>query len=530
MKTMAGSARRALVLACFALFLASVAHAEENTRVRVVRLSFTEGTVTIQRPDAEEWSLGPVNTPIQEGFKVATAKDGFAEIQFENALSTVRLGELSEVEFNQLQLSPEGIHLTRMTLDRGYATFHSFPSQGDVYVVKVGDASFSPSGKAEFRLDTDQDGVRAEVFKGEVDFTGSEGSQTLGKNDVLEVTPDSTDPYRIGAGIAQDDWDEWVKQRDEVIASAAVAPTAEYSSETNSSGWSDLNAYGTWNTVAGYGWAWFPNVQSGWSPYSSGRWNWYPGLGYTWIGGEPWGWLPYHKGKWFFDSGPGWFWMPGGGFAIWSPALISWYQGPGWVGWAPRNIPAHGSPACRTCMTMVANEVLRDGKAVTPQNVNSEDFNIAQGRPVERPEISPSPLSRLPGDPVARPAFPTAQVFTGSPQRRTRPSDQSTPMLGSASASRGFNTGRTAPKSVGFERASATDPQDGRAVPVSSRGWTRVQQGAAAGSTPRSGGWIGRSSTGGVSSSNRTGGGAVGGDAGTGRAPVGAGGSTAIHR
>ncbi len=535
MNRMTGSVQCALATACFVLFLASATQAQENTRVRVVRLSFTEGTVTIQRPNAEEWSLAPVNTPIQEGFKVATAKDGFAEIQFENALSTVRLGELSEVEFTQLQVSPEGTHLNRLTLDRGYATFHATPSSGDVYEVRVADATLIPNGKAEFRLDVDQGAVRAEVFKGEVEFGGSEGSETLSKNMVLEFTPVSTDPYQIGQGIATDDWDDWVKQRDEVIASAAVAPSGEYASDTSTYGWSDLNAYGTWNTVPGYGWAWFPNVSSGWSPYCTGRWTWYPSLGYTWIGGEPWGWLPYHTGKWFFDAGPGWFWMPGGGFAIWSPALVSWYQGPGWVGWTPRNVPVHGFPnwhAGRTGITVVATDVVREGKPVTPHNLYSEDFNLSQGRLVEKPEITPGHLALLPGDPVAHPPFTTGHVFRGSPQRATRPAGQRTSIAGSAPSRPGFSTARTAPRTTGFAHVSATGPQDGRMTPTSSQGWTRVQQGAAAGSRSAggmSGTWIGRSNAGGVSGSNHNTGGAPGGGTGAGHASSG-GASSAAHR
>ena len=67
---------------------------QELSHVRIVRLSFTEGTVTVQRADVEEWATAPVNTPIQEGFKVSTAENAFAEVEFENS-STARIGQLS---------------------------------------------------------------------------------------------------------------------------------------------------------------------------------------------------------------------------------------------------------------------------------------------------------------------------------------------------------------------------------------------------------------------------------------------------
>src|SRR2546427_12487289 len=96
---------------------------QEASHARVVRLSFVEGTVTLQRPDVSEWSTAPVNPPIQEGFKISTAAGSFAEVEFENG-STARLGEQSLLEFTQLALSPAGDKVNRLALDQGYATFN----------------------------------------------------------------------------------------------------------------------------------------------------------------------------------------------------------------------------------------------------------------------------------------------------------------------------------------------------------------------------------------------------------------------
>src|SRR5579859_3118714 len=45
----------------------------DYSHARIVRLSFVEGTVTLQRPDMADWAAAPVNTPIEEGFKLSTA-------------------------------------------------------------------------------------------------------------------------------------------------------------------------------------------------------------------------------------------------------------------------------------------------------------------------------------------------------------------------------------------------------------------------------------------------------------------------
>src|SRR5690348_14180741 len=77
------------------------------SHVRIVRLSFVEGTVTVKKPDLADWSTAPVNTPIEEGFKLSTSQESFAEVEFENT-STARLGQLTLVNFDQLVLSPNG--------------------------------------------------------------------------------------------------------------------------------------------------------------------------------------------------------------------------------------------------------------------------------------------------------------------------------------------------------------------------------------------------------------------------------------
>src|SRR5690349_14126689 len=102
--------------------------AEQYSHARVVRLSFAEGTVTMQRPDVSEWAKAIVNTPIQEGFKISTGENSYAEVEFENAMSTARLGQDSTIEFTQLALAPSGAKLNRLQFDGGYATFHLVPA------------------------------------------------------------------------------------------------------------------------------------------------------------------------------------------------------------------------------------------------------------------------------------------------------------------------------------------------------------------------------------------------------------------
>jgi hypothetical protein len=75
---------------------------------------------------------------------------------------------------------------------------------------------------------------------------------------------------------------------------------------------SDLNYYGNFMTVPGYGNVWQPYFMgANWSPFQDGGWAFYPGAGYMWVSGYPWGWMPYNYGNWAFAPGYGYVWQPG---------------------------------------------------------------------------------------------------------------------------------------------------------------------------------------------------------------------------
>lgn len=389
------------------LFLPAWAFAQQAvSHVRVVRLSYVSGTVALRRPGSTEWVKALVNTPIQEGFELSTSAGSYAEVEFENG-STARLGELSKVDFSQLALDAEGNKLNHLTFEQGYATFHFVPEHQDAYSVKVADATLTPSGKSEFRTDLRQGQIRVEVFNGSVAVVAPSGSAKLGKDGVLEYNPGTTEEaFNIRQGIDKDSWDKWVDARD-TQAQLALRDQA-VSARGLRYGWSDLNTYGEWARIPGYGYGWAPYAALGWTPFSMGMWSYYPSFGMTWISSEPWGWLPYHCGMWDFVDSWGWFWMPGS-CSYWSPALVNWYTGPGWIGWQPRPNPApgwaprpnpvhgqpghpgpgrpvHGQPGLKS-VTAVPASVIQNGELITPRVVTR--VRPADGTLIERPPVQP---------------------------------------------------------------------------------------------------------------------------------------------
>src|SRR5205085_4274156 len=100
----------------------------------------------------------------------------------------------------------------------------------------------------------------------------------------------------------------------------------------------DLDYYGNWQNVSGYGYAWSPRVDAGWSPYQQGYWTMDDPYGLTWVSDEPWGYAPYHYGRWVY-SGNQWFWIPEGVNTqpVYSPALVAFLPlaQANEIGWVP---------------------------------------------------------------------------------------------------------------------------------------------------------------------------------------------------
>lgn len=363
------------------------------SHVRVVRLSYVTGTVGVRRPGSDDWGKAMVNTPIQEGFGVQTSASSYAEIEFENG-STARLGELSRIDFNQLALDADGNKLNRLTFEQGYATFHIMPEHRDTFSVKAAGATLTPNAKTEFRTDLRQDLLRVEVFNGTVEVAAPSGSEKLGKDKVLEYHTNTPEvAVAVQHGIQKDAWDQWTEARDSQ-GQLALNDQA-VSAHGPLYGWSDLNTYGEWAYIPGYGNGWAPYAQAGWSPYGMGMWDWYSGMGWSWTSAEPWGWLPYHYGMWNYDASMGWFWMPGS-FGAWSPALVNFYGGPGWFGWAPLGV--RGAAGIYP-VTTVAGNVIQNGQMISPHMLGH--VALSAGTAISQLPFQPTANVLLSGGPAA---------------------------------------------------------------------------------------------------------------------------------
>jgi len=316
----------ALVLGILACALAAGAMAQVDSDVdsqagsnaRIVRLSFVQGDVSIERPESGGLDTAFLNMPVVEGSRVVTGDDGFAEIEFESG-GTVRLTPGSELRVRELGLR-SGHQVSMLELSNGTAYFNVKKASDDDFRVLVNGQEVRVAKSARFRIRGGRDSAELAVTKGEVELSGSAQSVRIKQDET--ITLDAQDPgrYFLARNVTAGSYDAWDQERDDYRA-RYVATSNSYRgySSNYSYGVSDLNYYGSYTDVAGYGYVWRPyGYGIGWDPYSDGAWVWYPGYGYTWVSGYSWGWMPYRYGRWIFIPGYGWVWRPGNSWHRWN--------------------------------------------------------------------------------------------------------------------------------------------------------------------------------------------------------------------
>jgi len=296
--------------------------------IQLTRISMIEGNVGYQRVPDEEWAAAGVNMPLEPGDRIYTGRGGRAEIEFEEG-SVLRLAENTDIEI--LTLDEDFVQI-RMLL--GIA---SITVEGGVdFEISAPAAAFSTEANGIYRFEVMEDGRSdAIVRKGRLEAVNDRFTRVIRNGDLIHVYPNTANPV-ITNHNRRDAWDEWTDRRD--ADRLTTSASRSYIPPGVSIGVTELDRHGRWVYVTNYGWGWTPSsVTVGWSPYSVGRWVYRPRFGWTWVSYETWGWLPYHYGRWYRDARFVWTWFPGQSvsFRFWSPGLVVFYRGSGWVSWGP---------------------------------------------------------------------------------------------------------------------------------------------------------------------------------------------------
>jgi hypothetical protein len=280
-----------------------------DSYVRIVRLSDMSGDVEIDRNSGHGFEKALMNMPITQGVRLKTGNNGRAEVEFENG-SVIRLVGNSTVGFTALSLRGEGQRLSEMQIGEGTVYVDYRHKGDDDFKVKMGSEGIDLNNKdVRFRVRLEGGQAQVAVFKGELQVQGTPESAKVKKNQTLALDLNDESKYELAKNIVPLATDEYNQQREQYLQ---LASNRTYGSPY-AYGYSDLNRYGSFFNLPGYGLVWQPiGVSMAWDPYSNGYWSMYPGYGYMWVSGYPWGWTPYRYGNWTFASSAGWVWVPGG--------------------------------------------------------------------------------------------------------------------------------------------------------------------------------------------------------------------------
>src|SRR6266496_2673839 len=311
---------------------------DQDPPARAGRISFVQGSVSFQPGGQGDWVEGTMNRTLTVGDNLWVDRDSRAEIQIGS--TSVRLGPETSVSFLDV-----GNDVTQLRLSVGSLFFRVRHYGGDdAFEVDTPNLAFNLNRPGEFRLDVNENGDQtiASVFRGEAEITGSGNSYRL--TDGQQGTfsgPDQLN-YDVAEINQSDPFTQWALSRDQ---REDRGRSREYVSD-EMTGYEDLDDYGQWRNVAGYGNVWSPSgVPGDWAPYRYGHWVYVSPWGWTWAEDEPWGFAPFHYGRWAFVESS-WCWVPGP-IAVapgCSPALVAFVGGGGFsigvgvgggVGWFP---------------------------------------------------------------------------------------------------------------------------------------------------------------------------------------------------
>ena len=303
MSTRSFSSSFLAVAACALLAVPAFA----DSQARIVRLSDVQGNVQIDKNTGLGFENAFLNLPVTQGTQLKTLSNGRAEIEFEDG-STVRLAPNSRLTFSALSLDDSGKRNSVINLAAGMA-YVNWLGKDDFSLAFAGE-KISLDRAAHFRVDASAKSAKLAVFKGDVDVEGPSGTVIVSKKKTATFDVADDDKYTLANNIAQAPLDSWDKE--------SIDYHQQYAKNNDSGspygyGLSDLNYYGSYSTIPGYGMMWQPFFTGvGWDPFMDGAWGFYPGFGYAFASPYPWGWLPYRYGNWMFIPGNGWMWQPGG--------------------------------------------------------------------------------------------------------------------------------------------------------------------------------------------------------------------------
>src|SRR6266705_1584780 len=302
----------------------------------------------------QDWTAATANQPFSEGDRIYTRDNSRTSLAF-SGRNFARLDPNTSLDCVSL-----GDRRTQLALRDGTAMFDiGYLQSNELFEVATPNGAINFDQPGLYNVGFDRNGgVLVSVLSGLASVVGAGGSSQINKGEMLTLLSQAASEVALSRLNRQDagrQVDDYYRYQYPNSYDGRYSNYDAYLSEPNyydpyrrdvsyrysSScipGLNDLDAYGDWQNVDGYGYAWRPRVASGWVPYQQGLWtNNYP-YGPTWVSSEPWGYAPYHYGRWA-NVGNQWYWIPDGvnTTPTYSPALVAFISldNANQIGWVP---------------------------------------------------------------------------------------------------------------------------------------------------------------------------------------------------
>lgn len=303
--------------------------------------------------DNRQWTVATPNQPFSIGDRIYTRDNSRASLAF-SGRNFARLDPNTSLDVVSLY-----DNRTQVALRDGSAFFDvGHLDEGELFEVATPYGAVDLVEPGLYNVGFDDDGnVLVSVLSGVAQVAGLAGSGQISKGEMLTLAGTTAAQVLLSrldgqdAGYLVDDYYQYQypnRYDGRYINYDAYVNDPYYYDpyrqnvayryvNSDIPGVYDLDYYGDWQNVDGYGYSWRPRVDTGWAPYQQGYWtNDYP-HGMTWVSAEPWGYAPYHYGRWA-NVGNQWYWVPESvnTSPVYSPALVAFIPvDDDEIGWVP---------------------------------------------------------------------------------------------------------------------------------------------------------------------------------------------------
>jgi hypothetical protein len=371
------------------------------------QVAFSDSLPNAETSDANtEWVAATANQPFSTGDRIYTRDNAHASLAF-SGRNFARLGPNTSIDVVSLE-----DRRTQLALRDGSAMFDvGYLASNELFEVATphGAVTFVQPGLYNLGFDNNG-GVLVSVLSGLARVVGPSGTGEISKGEMLTLLGQAGAELALSrlnpqdAGYQVDDYyryqypnsydgrySNYDAYLDDPYYYDPYRRNVSYKYVSSAiPGIYDLDYYGDWRNVDGYGYAWSPRVDTGWVPYQQGYWmNDYP-YGLTWVSSEPWGYAPYHYGRWA-NVGNQWYWIPDAvnTTPAYSPALVAfvplsdnqigWFAlGPG-DPYAPRYYDSSWQPHYLTQVNVMPGQLMNFGIPGAVTVVSLDAF----GRPID---------------------------------------------------------------------------------------------------------------------------------------------------